>query len=196
MAIAVTSGCSPDDNNRDNTAAAGDSLRYAPDFYQEWRRAGKIDFASMIVTKTVTTDRTEWYKIGRRVAVYSYDIYLKAGIDLDRLKPEDIEIDEATRTIRMRLPEIEVNIAGRSPDLRLEYEHIDLFRSHPDSRERARLKEIANKDFLREMKNNPVYVNQLRSTASEKARAYFTNLGEAAGYKVEFTDRINIRNKD
>ncbi|MBD5176833.1 MAG: DUF4230 domain-containing protein [Bacteroidales bacterium] len=197
ISIFATAACSSrNSDSQDSVPPTNDSVAFHPDFYQEWKRVGKMDFGSMTVTKTVTTDRTEWYKIGRRVAVYSFDIYLKAGIDLDQLRPEDVVIDETSKTIRLRLPEMDVRIAGRSSDLRLEYEHIDLFRSRPDSRERAVLKEMANEDFQREMKQNPAYIRQLRATADEKARAYFTALGEAAGYKVEFTRPLYISTKD
>ena len=83
-------------------------------------------------------------------------------------------------------------MAGRSAELRKEYENIGIFRSRPDSRERAELKEIADADFAKEMKGNPEYVRQLRETAGRKARAWFTALGESRGYRVEFSEPLSI----
>lgn len=165
----------------------------AGDFYQEARRVGKMEFGSLKLTKTVTTDRTAWYKVGSRVAAYSYDIWLRAYVDLDNLREEDIIVDDERGVITVTLPPVEVEVAGRSPELRKEYEHIGIFRSRPDARERAELKEIANADFEKELKENPEYVRRLRETSSRKARAWFRALGESRGYTVEFNEPLVIQ---
>ncbi len=193
LAFAILTGCRSGDREESDSVPA---VNYSDDFYQEIKRAGKIDFASMTVTKTVTTDRTEWYKIGKRVAVYSFDIYLRASMDLDRINPDDIKIDEEKKEIQLSLPPIEVEITGRSPEMRCEYENVGIFRSHPDSRERASLKEKANADFIREFKENPEYKRQLTETAERKARTYFESLGQAAGYDVSFTSPFTISLKN
>lgn len=190
LGIFLLSACSAND-----AGMSEDTLKiadYTPDFYQEWTRSNKIDFASMTVTKTVTTERTAWYKIGQRVAVYSFDIYLRAYINMDEMKPGDINVDTERKVISIKLPPVKSEIAGRSEDLREEYENIGIFRSHPDSRERSALKERANADFIKEFKGNPVYRRELESTALKKAHAYFRALGEAAGYKVEFVNSLPI----
>ncbi|MDE6271897.1 MAG: DUF4230 domain-containing protein [Muribaculaceae bacterium] len=186
--LLIAGSCSGN-NSKDEIA---DSLtmakEYTPDFYQEWHRASKLEFASMTVTKTVTTERTAWYKVGERIAVYSFDIYLRAFVDMDKLQPSDISVDDTDRVIRIKLPPVQSEIAGRASELKEEYENIGIFRSRPDSRERATLKEKANEDFRKEFSNNPVYRRELESTALRKAHAYFEALGEAAGYRVEFVD--------
>ncbi|MDE6638372.1 MAG: DUF4230 domain-containing protein, partial [Muribaculaceae bacterium] len=61
------------------------SKKQEPDhtqLYEEIRHVNKMEFASMAVTKTVKTERSDWYKVGKRIAVYSFDTYLKAYIDL------------------------------------------------------------------------------------------------------------------
>ena len=165
---------------------------YTPDFYQEWTRSRKIDLASMTVTKTVATERTAWYKIGQRVAVYSFDIYLRAYIDMEEMAPEDIKVDTVGKVVSIKLPPLKSEIAGRSEELREEYENIGIFRSHPDSRERAALKEQANSDFIKEFNGNPIYRRQLESMALKKAQGYFKALGEAAGYEVVFVGTLPI----
>ncbi|MDE5843446.1 MAG: DUF4230 domain-containing protein, partial [Muribaculaceae bacterium] len=161
-----------------------DARTYTPDFFEEWHLVGKMDFATMTVSKTVTTERTEWYKIGDRIGVYSFDVYLRGYMDLDEMKPSDISVDDSRKTIYVKLPAVKTEISGRSSDLRKEYEDIGIFRSRPDSRERSALKEKGFADFEREFKQNPAYRKQLETVARSKARSYFRSLGEAAGYKV------------
>lgn len=188
--ILIFAACRKEGDSKPQEEASG--VTAAGDFYQEARRAGKMEFGTLKLKKTVTTERTAWYKVGSRVAAYSYDIKLRAYIDLDKMEETDITVDEDKKTITVRLPEVEVEVAGRSPELRKEYEHIGVFRSRPDSRERAQLKEIANTDFMEELKSNPEYVRRLRETASRKARIWFTALGEARGYDVKFTEHLTV----
>lgn len=189
----ATGGCSSDVPRENDSVIERD---FSDDFYQELQRVGKIDFAKMTVTKTVTTDRTDWYKIGKRVAVYSFDIYLRASMDLEKIRPENIAVDEGSKEVSLTLPPIEVEIIGRSPEMRCEYENVGIFRSHPGSKERADLKEKANADFIREFKGNPEYKRQLTETAERKARLYFESLGEAAGYVVIFNQPLSIKLKN
>lgn len=190
-AAALLAGCGKGGANAADEAR-GPEVSAAGDFYQEARRSGKMEFATLKLTKTVTTERTAWYKVGSRVAAYSYDIWLRAYVDFDELDEEDITVDETTRTVTIQLPPVEVDVAGRSAELRKEYEHIGVFRSKPDSRERAKLKEIANADFEKELQSDPEYVRRLRETAARKSRAWFEALGEARGYRVEFTEPMSI----
>lgn len=186
----------------------GCSRREVPDHsatYEELRFTDKMVFATMNLTKTVKTDRTDWYKVGKRIAVYSYDTYLEAFVDLATLQPDDIVFDENLHTVKITLPPVETRLAGRDPELHKEYENIGLLRSEIDSKERARMKEIANESLLKELAGNPDYKRRLQETARKKARAYFTALLENTGYKpiVRFSDEatgnsddLNIRHYD
>ena len=191
VALLFSAGCRRDEAEREAPQEVA-RVSAAGDFYQEAKRAGKLEFGSLKLTKTVTTERTAWYKVGSRVAAYSYDIWLRAYVDLDELEEEDVKVDEEKGIVTLTLPPVEVEVAGRSAELRKEYENIGIFRSRPDSRERAELKEIADADFAKEMKGNPEYVRQLRETAGRKARAWFTALGESRGYRVEFSEPLSI----
>lgn len=174
--LLLASACSRPDKEEKGMQPA------SPDFFTELRSVSKINFATMTVTKSITTERTKWYKIGKRIGVYSYDAYLRGYIDMNELRPEDISVNEEKRSVEVRLPAIRTEVAGRSPELRKEYEHIDFFRSRPDSRERAELKEMANEDFLREVKQNSELTEALARTTRHKAEAYFSALIEARGY--------------
>ena len=153
--------------------------------YEEVKSADKMVFASMAVTKTAKTDRTDWYKIGKRIAVFSYDSYLRAYIDMSALRPEDIVFDEKSKTVRLTLPPVQTEVVGRDMELREVYENIGMFRTEIDSKERAGIKELANRSFRKEIEENPIFKQQLTETAMRKARRYFEKLFEDAGYRAE-----------
>ncbi|MDE6556597.1 MAG: DUF4230 domain-containing protein [Duncaniella sp.] len=163
----------------------------APNFYEEIRSVDNMVFASMAITKTARIDDSsgEWYKIGKRIAVYSYDTYLEAYIDLSQLKPEDVVVDEKNRTVSITLPPVQTELAGRDMTLRREYDNVGKFRSPIDARERALLKEKANESLKAELAENPRFRNQLVEQARRRAEAYFSALCEAAGYKAHISFR-------
>ncbi len=150
--------------------------------YQELKSADKMVFASMAITKTAKTESSDWYKVGKRIAVYSYDTYMRAYIDLSALQIDDLVFDDAARTVKVTLPPVETEIVGRDMELRKEYENIGIMRSNPDSKERAEIKEAANASFKAEIEENPVFKTQLTEAARHKARKYFETLFEANGY--------------
>ena len=169
------------------------SKKQAPDhtqLYEEIRHVNKMEFASMAVTKTVKTERSDWYKVGKRIAVYSFDTYLKAYIDLYQFEMENMEFDEENKTVKVTLPPIEVEIAGRDMELKKEYENVGMFRTEIDSKERAKMKEMASADLRKELEGNPEYKRRLEDSARRKARSYFETLFKNAGYTayIRFSD--------
>ncbi len=183
------------------------SKKPAPDYtsiYEEIRHVNKMEFASMAVTKTVKTERTDWYKVGKRIAVYSFDTYLKAYIDLYQFEMENMEFDEENKTVRVTLPPVKVEIAGRDMEMKKEYENVGMFRTEIGAQERARMKEKASADLKKELAGEPEYKRRLEETARRKARSYFENLFKNAGYTayIRFSDEatdggdFNIKNYD
>lgn len=160
-----------------------------PDMYDCVRGTEKIEFARMVVTKTVKTDNTEWYKYGKRIAVYSYDNYIRAFIDMSALRPDDVVVDEKTGTVRVTLPPVQIETEGRDMGMRLEYVNVGLFRSGIDAKERAEMKERANESFRAEVEENPEFRQRLTASAEAKARSYFEALIEAQGYRAEIDFR-------
>ena len=179
----------------------------APDhtqLYEEIRHVNRMEFASLAVTKTVKTERTDWYKVGKRIAVYSYDTYLKAFIDMNLLAPEDLEFDEENKIVRVTLPPVQIEIAGRDIDMRKEYENVGMFRTEITPQERAKMKEKANEELKKELQGNPEYKQRLNRSARQKARSYFETLFQNAGYtpSIRFSDEttpsgdFNLKNYD
>ncbi len=153
------------------------------DFYEDVRSVDKLVFAGMSITKTAKYENSEWYKVGKRIAVYSYDTYMRAYIDMSLLTPDDIRVDEEKKSVQITLPAVQTELVGRDMTLRKEYENIGLFRSNMDSRERAEIKEKANESLVSEVKENPKFKRQLTEAAERKARGYFEALFARQGYR-------------
>lgn len=150
--------------------------------YQEIKSGDKMVFASMAITKTARMESSDWYTIGKRIAVYSYDSYMRAYVDLSAMQMDDIVYDEDAKTVRVTLPPVRTEIAGRDMEMRKEYENIGPLRSNLDSKERAEIKEKANASFKKEVEDNSEFKRQLVDAARRKACKYFETLFEANGY--------------
>lgn len=70
------------------------------ELYQEIKSVDKMVFASMAITKTAKMESTDWYTIGKRIAVYSYDSYMRAYVDLSTLQIDDLVFDEDAKTVK------------------------------------------------------------------------------------------------
>ncbi|MBD5290401.1 MAG: DUF4230 domain-containing protein [Bacteroides sp.] len=163
--------------------AACSKREEVPDFFQQIHSANKLTFASMTVTKTAGLN-SDWHKLPgtKRIAIYSYDTYLEAYINLEELRPEDVEIDEENRTVTVTLPPIRTELVGRDMEMRKEYDNVGLLRIAPDSKERAQVKEIANREVVREVEENRAFRRRLITAARSKARIYFETLLARDGY--------------
>lgn len=168
LGITILSSCAKTDNNKD--------------LYQEIKSVDKMVFASMAITKTAKMQSSDWYTVGKRIAVYSYDSYMRAFIDLSALQMDDLVFDENAKTVKMTLPPVMTEITGRDMEMRKEYENIELMRGDLDSKERAEIKEKANASFKAEVEENPMFKQQLTEAAKRKARKYFETIFEANGY--------------
>lgn len=158
--------------------------------YQEVRSVDKLVLASMSITKTARLENSDWYKVGKRVAVYSYDSYMRAFIDLSELRQEDLQFDESERKVRLTLPPVRTEIEGRDMEMRKVYDDIGFFRDSIDSKERAAIKEVANNSFKKEVVDNPAFRGSLEESARKKARAYFEEMFRVQGWDAE----IDFRN--
>lgn len=164
-----------------------DRIPATVELYQELKSVDKMVFASMSITKSVKMQSDAWYKVGKRIAVYSYDSYMRAYIDMSQLQESDMVFDEANHTVQITLPPVTTEVTGRDMTMRKEYENIGLFRSELDSKERAEMKEKANESFVREVQQNPQFKKQLTEAAQRKARKYFEAMCESAGYVASIT---------
>ena len=126
---------------------------------------------------------SSWYTSwGKRIAIYSYDSYMRAYIDLSALQMEDLVFDEDAKTVKVTLPPVVTEIMGRDMEMKKVYDNIGSLRDSLDSKERAEIKEKANASFKQEVVDNPMFKEQLTEAAKRKARKYFETIFEANGY--------------
>lgn len=152
------------------------------ELYEEIKSTDKMVFATMSITKMAKMESSDWYTIGKRIAVYSYDSYMRAYIDLSELQPGDIKVNDKDMTVSVTLPPVITEVTGRDMEMNREYENIGMLRSDLDSKERAEIKEKANASFKAEVEDNPAFKQHLIDAAQRKARKYFETLFEANGY--------------
>lgn len=150
--------------------------------YKEIKSVDKMVFASMAISKTAVMKDPHIFLLGDRVAVYSYNTYLQAYINLADLKPDDLVFDDKNHTVTLTLPPVRTELVGRDMQMRKIYENISPLRSQITSEERAQIKEKANRSLISEVANNPEFRRQVTEAAQSKARAYFEYLLEQDGY--------------
>lgn len=158
------------------------------ELYQEIKSVDKMVFASMSISKTAKMDKT-LPVFGKRIAVYSYDSYMRAYIDMSRLQPDDLRFDESNKNVRVILPPVQTEVTGRDMNMRKVYENVGILRGIPDAKERAEIKEKANASFKDEIEDNPRFKQRLTETARRKATIFFQQFFEAHGYtpQIEFS---------
>ena len=127
-------------------------------------------------------------KIGSRIGVYSYDTYLIAYIDLGQLRPEDVQVDEKEKIVRISLPPVEVMTDGREPQLHEEHSRITGLRSNITPAERARLKAQMAAEVREEIASDSEMTEKLRESARIKAKAWIAELVANWGYTSEISD--------
>ena len=164
-------------------------------YYSELRAVKKLVVGRMTLSKMATIDDIRLseaqglkqtasallaaIKPGSRKAAYSYDTYLRAYIDLEKLTPADISLSadgkrHAAHTSGHR------NRIHR-PRCRDTRRALSSHRTAPEinADERAALKEEMNRLLKEEVRQNPAFTSRLTELAKTKAVTYFTQWGRS-----------------
>lgn len=173
------------------------------DFYTEVRNVDKLLLARMTISKMGMVDDMDMskakgeremvaavvdaMKIGKRCAVYSYDTYLQAYIDLSKLTPDDVSVDEKHRRIELNLPAVETEFAGRDATVREEHYRVTGLRSNISAKERAAIKEKMNRSLKDEVEHRAGFTDRLREEAERRGERFFAAMFAPAGYTVAVT---------
>ena len=144
----------------------------------------RLNLATMTINKLGQYNDESGWKIGKRIAVYSYNTYMDAFIDLTKLTPEDVELDEASHTAIITVPPVELQLSGRDVTMKEEHYRVSGLRSRIGSKERAQLKEEMNTQLKKEIKSNPAFTTSLRKEAQENAKVFFSSLLASKGYSA------------
>lgn len=169
-------------------------------YLSEVKSVNKLILAQMTISKMATIDDIDLSKVegmkqmaaglmdaakvGDRKAAYSYDTYLQAYLDLSTLTPDDIKVDEATKTITLNLPAVQTEFAGRDMEIREDHYRVSGLRSHIDPKERAEIKEQMNTALKKEVEENSEFRSRLETEARAKADTYFKSILGTDGYNL------------
>ena len=129
------------------------------------------------------------FKVGDRIAAYSFHTYLQAYVDLGELRDGDVEVDHKRKFVRLTLPAIRTLYIGRDLGVKEEHYRVTGFRSQITAQERAALKNAMSKALKEDLRKNDEYRSLLVSEAQTKARGFLTILLKSRGYDSE----INFR---
>ena len=163
---------------------SGAKADYAVRLLQDCRQLGTVEYT--IKTIFGSDDSEErWYKIGERKVLYSCTAYIKAGVDLSGIGPEDIVISEGGKNISISLPQpviLSVDIPAES--IKEEFYHVDRFRSDFSAREKQELTVRAQKEIERRVLETDI-LKEATSNAETVVGLMFGALGYA-GTEVIF----------
>lgn len=155
--------------------------------YTQLSSVDKLMLSSMTINKIGEYDDKSDWKIGKRIAVYSYNTYMDAFIDLSKLTADDVSVDTRTKVVSLVLPPVQTEIRGRDVTMNEEHYRVTGLRSRIGSKERATLKEEMNTRLKAEIQKNPQFSNALRRSGEEKAREFFRSMLAAKGYTADIT---------
>jgi hypothetical protein len=140
------------------------------------------------ITKIIkASDDQTWYKLGERKILMSCQAGIKAGIDLSKIKAEDISIDG--EEISLKLPHATIlSLNIRPEDIRTEYQEVGILRSDFTAAERNQLmlqgetqirNSIESTGILRTAESNAsLFIGQfLRQLGYKKVEIRFGNNG-------------------
>lgn len=169
------------------------------------RRCNRLNLGEMRISKTATIEDLKLsdadgprqtvaalldaVKIGDRKAVYSYDTYLTAFIDLSAFSEKDVDIDTGAKRVRITLPSVQTRMSGRDVAVREDHYRVTGLRSQVSPAERAAVKEKMSRHLKDEIASDQRYSDILVGRAQQRAIEYFNNLLSHDGYTVE----INFR---
>lgn len=193
LSAAVSGGCSDGSNEAKQL------------FVSQIRRCNRLNLGEMRISKTATIEDLKLsdadgprqtvvalldaVKVGDRKAVYSYDTYLTAFIDLSAFSENDVDIDTDAKRVRITLPSVQTHMSGRDVAVREDHYRVTGLRSQVSPAERAAVKEKMSRHLKDEIASDKRYSDILVGRAQQHAIEYFNNLLSHDGYTVE----INFR---
>ncbi len=147
------------------------------------REMSELATVEYLVTRIIrASDDQTWYKIGDRKILMSCEASVKAGIDMEAIKEENVSIEG--KSISLVLPKahlISINI--RPENIKVEYQETGIFRDEFSSAERDQLMAQGEAQIRKSVDSLGVI-----QTAETNASIFVSNYLKQLGY-----DRIHIR---
>lgn len=118
----------------------------------EIRSIGTLSTSEYTVSKIIKlNDKGDWYTWGDRKILISCKAKIKAGVNLNRLAPEDIKVEG--KKITIELPEAEIISFEMNPD-QIKTEMIDVsgFRADFSQKEKNHILQLGEKSIRKDLK--------------------------------------------
>ncbi|HNR85562.1 MAG TPA: DUF4230 domain-containing protein [Taishania sp.] len=121
-------------------------------------------------------DDKDWYKIGNRKILFSVKAKVKAGIDFNKVQPEDVTID-GKKSIHIKLPEAEILAFEINPDdVQTEMEDISGLRFEFSQQEKLKILKLGEKSIKEDMGKSAILQVAKKNTHAFLVD-FYTNLG-------------------
>jgi hypothetical protein len=146
---------------------------------QSIQQSGKLVTAEYTLSKMVrASDNKTWYKVGERRILISAEAIVKAGVDLQTLREENVEVSK--EAIRVQLPAPQIFSVSIPPDkIEVLYQDVSVFRSRFSAAERE--------DLLRQAERQVRSVADslgILQTAQKNAELFIRNLLQQGGFET------------
>lgn len=151
---------------------------------QQVQTLAQLVTVKYVMEKVVVYEDVKWFPGGEnRVMLVAHGI-VKAGVDLQRMKPEDVQVDDAARkvTIRLPVPQITDSYLDDSQTQVVE-RSTGLLRSFDKD-----LEQLARQIAVDDIRRAARYAGILKD-ADERARLQVRAFFQQIGWQVEFVDR-------
>ena len=145
----------------------------------EIRDVGKLSTTEYTIGKIVKLDDTEaeWYKYGDRKILISTKAKVKAGVDLSKIKDEDIKVKG--NTIEIKLPPAEMTSFTMDPKYtHTEMESVNGFRDKFTQKEKNKFLKQGEEAIKKELPNTG-----LLDDAEKNAVAFIENFYKQLGFE-------------
>lgn len=154
----------------------------------EIRNIGLLATSEFTIGKIIELkDDTEWYKFGDRNILISCKAKVKAGIDLSKIRPEDITVTR--KGIKVVLPYPTILLFDMDPNhVKTEVEDISGLRSQFTQEEKNRILAQGEKSIRENLKETAII-----SHAKTNAAIFIENFYKELGYKhvdIEFRQTV------
>lgn len=136
---------------------------------------GSVEYTVKKIIKA--NDVGEWYKIGDRKILFSCTAYLKAGVNLNNFSMKNVQIDNSSKSVTVKLPHAEVlSINMPAEETKLVYDQVSLLRSNFTAEERNSLLRQGEADILGGI-NEIGIIKDAEENASEFIKAMLMQMG-------------------
>ncbi len=141
----------------------------------EMAELGTVEYT---INKIVSVnDNDEWYKLGDRMILFTTTSYVKAGVDMAMMSLDKVVVDEASRSVVVRLPHAKVLSFNMPPDeVKMTYKKISMLRSDFDAKERNKLLVQAEKQIRTGIPKMGI-LQEAEENAKESITAMLRQLG-------------------